>query len=99
MQVMDRVARTSISEPYSVEGALEVALSKPDIDVSDINDESRIAHCSQSRAGDGPDAIAVDCPGHEIFIGLQQQLGSRRFHRVYLKDYERAYAMDLSDQR
>lgn len=80
----------SIHYGAATEGAVEVALFKPDVDVSDIDDESRIAECAQS---------AEDCPGREIFEGIQSNLGTGHFQRVYYRRYERAYEMTLTNQR
>lgn len=67
-------------------GAFEVSVFKPGVDISDIDDESKDRFCT-----DNP----LDCPGHEIFEGIQSQMGSGRFQRVYYRDYERAYVMDI----
>jgi len=80
----------SISAAGATDGALEVSLFKPDIEDSDINDESKIKFCT-----DSPE----ECPGHEVFKGVQQSLGIGRFHRIYFRNYERAYEMNLPDQR
>ncbi|HEX6487352.1 MAG TPA: transglutaminase domain-containing protein [Candidatus Dormibacteraeota bacterium] len=80
----------SITANGVTDGAVEVSVFKPEIDVSDIDDESQIKACTDSPA---------DCPGHEIFQGLQAEIGSARFVRVYRKNYERAYVMVLPDQR
>jgi hypothetical protein len=80
----------SIHYGGATEGAVQVALFDPDVDVSDIDDESRVAACAESPA---------DCPGHEIFDGIQANLGTGHFQRVYYRNDERAYEMALTDER
>jgi Transglutaminase-like superfamily len=79
----------SIHDTDNTDGAVEIALFKPSVDVSDIDDESRSADCADSP---------VECPGHEVFAGVQQNLGSGHFHRLYFKGYERAYEMQVNAQ-
>ena len=74
----------------ATEGAVEVALFDPDVDVSDINNEALAADCAENPA---------DCPGHEVFRGVQTNLGTGHFQRVYYRNYERAYEMSLLDER
>lgn len=68
-------------------GDLQVELFKPSITVDDINDESRSSACADSPK---------DCPGHEVFTGIQQDFAGH-FHRLYY-DNQRVYQLTLSDQ-
>jgi hypothetical protein len=79
----------SIHDTDDTLGAVEIALFKPSIEVADINDESQADFCA-----DNP----VECPGHEVFAGIQQNLGSAHFHRIYYRGYERAYEMQINNQ-
>jgi hypothetical protein len=79
----------SISAQGATEGAIELTVYKPDVDISDIDDESMTEQCANSPE---------DCPGHEIFMGIQSQLGTGRFQRIYYRGYERSYKMALPDQ-
>ncbi len=79
----------SIHDSDNTAGAVEIALFKPSIDVSDIYDESVANFCADSP---------VECQGHEVFSGIQQNLGSGHFHRIYYRGYERAYQMQVNDQ-
>jgi hypothetical protein len=72
-----------------IEGSLQISLFNSKVDTADINDESRVAHCT-----DNP----LDCTGHEAFKGIQSSIGTGPFHRVYV-DGLRTYEMELSDQR
>ncbi len=79
----------SIHQADATDGALEMAVFKPDVDVTDINDESLIRHCFESPE---------ECPGHEVVLGLEKNLGSGHFQRMYYHD-QRAYRVELADQR
>ena len=79
----------SIHQADATDGAVETALFKPDVNVDDINDESQIRHCFE---------VPEDCQGHEVVTGLQKNLGAGHFQRLYYRD-QRAYSMQLSDQR
>ena len=87
--LVDRGLIYSIHHQETTYGAVQVAVFKSDVDISDIDDERRVLECAQN---------AVECPGHEIFKGIQANLGGGRFDRVYYRGYERAYRMDLTDQ-
>jgi hypothetical protein len=80
----------SFSAQGATDGALEISVFKPNVDVSDINDESMIQHCAETP---------VDCQGHEVLKGLQDNIGNQEFQRLYYRNYERAYVMVLPDQR
>lgn len=79
----------SIHHGKAVYGSVEESVFKPQYYIDDINDESDFADCT-----DHPE----DCPGHEILMGVQDSFGSGEFHRIYYRD-QRAYVMDLADQR
>jgi hypothetical protein len=78
----------SIHHGEATDGAIQVALFKPDINVDDLNDESNQGFCAENP---------LDCQGHQVLKGIQQNLGSGHFHRLYYQ-HQRAYAMSLSDQ-
>ena len=88
----------SISADGATDGVVEVSVFKPDLDISDIDDEYAIQNCAETRNTDDPSVSPV-CPGHEVFIGIQKNLGTGHFQRKYYRNYERAYEMDLPDQR
>ena len=80
----------SVSYNGGTEGAVQIGEFSPGIDISDIDDESKIQYCT-----DNPN----ECLGHEVLKGIQSNLGGVQFIRGYYKSYERAYVMALPDQR
>ena len=97
-KVFDRAggdALVSTGQLYSIHqgnatlGSVQVALFKPDIVIDDINDESKSGYCTRHPN---------DCPGHEVFKGFQESLGSGHLRRLYSGE-QRAYAIDLTGQR
>jgi hypothetical protein len=72
----------------TIEGSVQLVLFKPKVTTEDMTD-NMTDHCVSNPE---------DCPGHEVFKGVQRSFGSGRFQRVYLQG-ERVYEMQLSDQR
>ena len=72
----------------TIEGSVQLVLFKPKVSTDDMTD----------NMSDYCVAHPEECPGHEVFKGVQRGFGSGRFQRVYLQG-ERVYEMQLSDQR
>jgi hypothetical protein len=72
----------------TIEGSVQLVLFKPKVSTEDMTDNMS-DHCV---------ANPEECPGHEVFKGVQRSFGSGRFQRVYVQG-ARVYEMQLSDQR
>jgi hypothetical protein len=72
----------------TIEGSVQLVVFKPKVSTEDMTDNMS-DHCVSNPE---------ECPGHEVFKGVQRSFGSGRFQRVYVQG-ERVYQMELSDQR
>jgi hypothetical protein len=72
----------------TIEGSVQLVVFKPKVSTEDMTDNMS-DHCVSNPE---------ECPGHEVFKGVQRSFGSGRFQRIYIQN-ERVYQMELSDQR
>lgn len=70
------------------EGDIQVEQFKPKVSTADLQDSQDVL-CTEN-----PD----DCTGVEVFLGMQQDIGSGHFQRIYVGN-QRVYLMVLDNQR